>query len=836
MTEQTNDKRLHLTLPKTSTTQPYTAHSHGGGSSTALPQRDRQTHGQTLKTQLQLVKTMSSLARSRQEGLQLISGFGVQVEFVGQPDVALAFESLGSEIGRNKARHIEVLSIHKEGEITSANVFIPDGKITHFEKYLEDYLDEKRRADGVPADHKSLINTLSAIRLAGIKSLWTDDPRLLPENLDEAFWWEVWLPVRDNRNAVVTDFYRISHETECLVSEHKVDFPERTITWMYGSQRQFSQANLLLNCVAELRRAKDTAEFFEGLPASEQRFWVDEALQRLQVPSTEDDVPYICLLDSGVNRGHAMLSPVLHQQDTLTVNDEWGTNDTANHGTGLAGVAIYGDMFDVMQSTEAIEISHRLESVKLTPNHGANAGNAKQHAYLFSSAVARPEILNGQRRRIFSSAVTATAYRDFGRPSAWSSMVDSLAVDALADEPFPRLFVLSAGNILDRDHWGSYPASLSANQIHDPGQSWNALTVGAFTNKVELNEPYFTPVADQGALSPFTTTSSGWDSVWPFKPDVVFEGGNAASNTQFVDNFASLELLTTSSSPHRQFWTTNATSAASALCARMAAKLMRQYPAYRPETIRALITHSAQWTPAMLRMYPVHNKASYVQLIRHCGWGAPDVERALWSVKNSLSLVAEDTLKPYRKTRNGIKTCDLNLHALPWPLEQLQTLQNTQVELRVTLSYFIEPNPSARGGASKYHYPSHRLRFAMKRQTESLDEFRTRINAAAEAEENGHGTSGNDDNWLLGATQRHKGSLHQDVWRGPAAELANCGYLAVYPAQGWWRTRGALERYDSEAKYSLVISIHAPETDVDLYATVESMVENLVENPVQTSI
>lgn len=124
---------------------------------------------------------------------------------------------------------------------------------------------------------------------------------------------------------------------------------------------------------------------------------------------------------------------------------------------------------------------------------------------------------------------------------------------------------------------------------------------------------------------------------------------------------------------------------------------MAQYPEYRPETIRALITHSAQWTPAMLRMYPARNKSGFAQLIRHCGWGSPDVERALWSVKNSLTLVAEDSLYPYRKTRDGIKTRDLNLHALPWPLEQLGELQDTQVELRVTLSYFIEPNPSARG-------------------------------------------------------------------------------------------------------------------------------------------
>jgi hypothetical protein len=109
----------------------------------------------------------------------------------------------------------------------------------------------------------------------------------------------------------------------------------------------------------------------------------------------------------------------------------------------------------------------------------------------------------------------------------------------------------------------------------------------------------------------------------------------------------------------------------------------------------------------------------------------------------------------------------------------------------------------------------HRLRFAMKRPTERLDEFRTRINAAAETG-GVSAVSGNDSNWLLGFRQRHKGSLHQDIWRGTAAELANCGYLAVFPGQGWWKTRRALERYDSEANYSLIVSIHAPETDVDL--------------------
>lgn len=194
MTEQTNDKRQHLTLPKTSTSQLYKAHASGGGSSPTVPELDRQTHGQALSVQLQQVKAIAARLHEAQNRLTLRSGIGVQVEFVGQPHVALAFESLGNERGRNEAKRIEVLSVHTVGNVTSANVFIPEGKIAHFEGYIQDYLTEKHRVDGVAADHKSLINTLSAIRLAGIKSLWTDDLNLLPADLDEEFWWEVWLP------------------------------------------------------------------------------------------------------------------------------------------------------------------------------------------------------------------------------------------------------------------------------------------------------------------------------------------------------------------------------------------------------------------------------------------------------------------------------------------------------------------------------------------------------------------------------------------------------------------------------------------------------------------
>lgn len=832
MTEPAANKRPHFILHGTAKNEPFTIPKTGGGDSPELPERDRRLHGQMLSTQLQQVRAIAAQARDYQRTAALQSGIGIQVEFVGQPDVALAFESLSYERNSDRSKNIEVLSLHvSEENITSANVFIPDGKITHFENYLNAYLEDRRSGGGTSLAHTPLINTLSAIRLSSIRSLWTDDGDLLPADPEEGFWWEVWLPVRSNRDAVLADFRTILSATECIASEHAVTFPERTVTWMFGSQREFSHSGLLLNCVAELRRAKETAEFFTHESYTEQGLWAEDVLARLCVPDEGGTPPYICLLDSGLNRAHPLISPFVRQADVHTVNEAWGTDDRVSHGTGLAGLALYGDMFDAIISQGGIDISHRLESVKLISEPGEQNGDAHDHAYLFSMAVTRPEILFGERKRVFSSAVTATDYRDFGKPSAWSAMVDSLASDTGSEPAFPRLFVLSAGNILNRNHWQTYPASLSVNQIHDPAQAWNALTVGASTCKSALEEPGFSVLAGEGGLSPFTSTSSGWDSVWPLKPDIVFEGGNAGTDGTMSDNFGSLELLTANARFQRNlFTTTNATSAASALAARMAARLMTQFPDLRPETIRGLMTHSARWTPKMLEMYPANTQSGYANLIRHCGWGIPDQNLAVWSINNSLSLIEESSLRPYRKTSAGIKTNEMNVHALPWPAEELLALRDTPVEMRVTLSYFIEPNPSARGAASKFYYPSHRLRFAMKRPTEQTDDFRARINAAARVAGEETTVSGNDKNWLLGKTQRHKGSLHQDIWQGTAAELANCGCLAVYPGQGWWRSRQALEKYDSDAKYSLIVSIHVPGTEVDLLTPVQTQIDALIAN------
>ena len=496
----------------------------------------------------------------------------------------------------------------------------------------------------------------------------------------------------------------------------------------------------------------------------------------------------------------------------------------------MAGLALAGNLTELFSVSAPIEIDHRLESVKLLHHDGAHGNDSRHHGYLTAEAVSRPEIDAPARRRVFGMAVTAKANRDRGRPSGWSATLDALAADSDGEGASPRLLVVSAGNV-DQD-WQQYPHINDTDGIHDPAQAWNALTVGAYTNLTHVTEPgaaAYTPgaIAPYGGLSPFSTTSLTWQKQWPLKPDVVFEGGNVAANRVNPTPVPSLSLLTTHHRvAERLFSTTNATSAATALASRMAAQMMAAYPELWPETIRGLIVHSAEWTPAMKSAYLPSDRApdkkDYLQLVQRCGFGAPDLHRALWTVDNSLTMIVQSSLQPYEKTTGKpAATRDMHLHALPWPKGTLENLGDTQVEMQVTLSYFVEPNPSQRGH-SRYRYESHGLRFDVKRPTESIRAFRARVNAAAEAQASS--STPDDPHWLVGVRNRHRGSLHADIWIGSAAELASRANIAVFPTQGWWRLRHALGCVNRTARYALVVSIRAPDIDVDLYTEVANLV------------
>ncbi len=825
MDESRTSRRYHFVLSNTSQTEKYQPIKKTIKTSKAPDPIDRAAHGQGLLGQLTTLKSIAEQAKNQQQQAGINSGLGLQIQFSSLPDVELALQSLS-----DARAGIELLNVRHDEHQTYATVFVPDGKLDVFERKIQEYIEERKGSKGQALDHKALINTIKEIRNAAFSELWTDERSALPVSDQEPIWWEVWLPIMGNRQSTNRRFRTIAEQIGFELSADELYFPERSILLMHGTQVQIQQSMMLLNNIAELKRAKETAEFFDSLNPTEHSEWSDELLERTQWPL--ESAPHICILDTGVNAGHPLLAQSLNISDLHTIDHTWGIADQNGHGTEMAGLTVWGDLTQSLASSDPVVLTHRLESVKILPHNGGNIG--RHHGNLTLEAVARPEISAPNRQRVFSMAVTAKDNRDQGKPSAWSATLDSLACDVDGEGLTPRLLIVSGGNINDPNAWANYPDSNSTDSIHDPGQAWNILTVGAYTEKTDITEANtgcYSAIAPSGGLSPFSTTSLTWQKHWPLKPDVVFEGGNVAKDALGPVTMFSLSLLTTSHElTNRLLTATNATSSATALCSRMAAQLMAQYPNLWPETVRALIVHSAEWTEQMKADFlnPQERSGDYQYLIRHCGFGVPNLERALWSTSNSLTLIVQDELQPFvREDKGEPKLREMHLHSLPWPQEALMNLGATPVEMRVTLSYFIEPSPGIveRGAGGRYRYESHGLRFDVKRPLEKPDNFRARINQRIRNEEEGsYAGGGFDPDWRLGPNLRHLGSLHSDTWTGTAADLAERGILAVYPVAGWWKTSKKLERYDKTARYALIISIRTPETDVDLYNAIENLV------------
>jgi hypothetical protein len=820
MPDRISENLPHLLIKGTAETELYRSPKSFGGEF-KLPPRQRSKHGNKLLSQLESLRREAEILGQEQVAFGVDVGNGIYIQFESEPGFKLKFESL--DLIRSG---IELVNVKDIGDKTYAVCFVPEGKLTHFVKLVTAYLEQETKSKK-PRNQK-LIESISKIRRAMLEALWTDDPGEMPTG-EEEVWWEVWLRTGDDRNAFQRSFEEHAARIGLVIDSSNILFPDRTVCLAYGSKSQMSTSVNLLNSIAELRKAKETADFFTSLTPSEQFDWVDEALKRIEGPYSDDFA--VCILDTGINNEHPLIRPALQLSDMHTYEPSWGITDHDNHGTEMAGLSIYGDLIETLASGSPIFLKHKLESVKILPPRGDNPPYL--YGAITTEAIARAEITAPVRQRTICMAVTTKDFRDRGKPSSWSACLDKLTSGA--DDDRARLIVVSAGNT-DLRQRHRYPESNQADAIHDPGQGWNALTVGAYTEKIFMDPqeyPGWIPVAPQGDLSPCSCTSMAWQRPWPIKPDIVLEGGNMATDptngeADFVD---SLCLLTT----NRQFTqkplvVTGETSAATALASRMATVLWAEYPDYWPESIRGLLVHSADWTEAMKgRFRSLTSRSGKEILLRYCGFGVPNLNRAMWSAQNALTLIAQDSLQPFDKFENSFKTRDLNLHRIPWPIQELEELGETEVEMRVTLSYFIEPNPARRGWTRRYSYASHGLRFEVKTPTETPNQFRRRINQLARDEELGNPSSSDAAKWFLGPDLRALGSIHADRWTGTAVELAQRGLVAVYPVIGWWRERHQLGRWAKRARYSLIISIKTPETDLDIYTPVENLIRAKVE-------
>lgn len=803
------------------------------GKQPRIPQRDRAAHSAKLLQQFDAIWNQKKQLEQTRSAEKIATREGTYLSFTSSADHDLITKSL-----ENIKKGIRLLNVKEENidadhKQIKATVYIPNGMEGFFISKIAKYQAEEL-SPGKPKN-APLVNSINDVSIALLEGLWTDRIKLIPQEISK--WCEAWLNVnpKDNKEQEQIALFLITLENIGIeYKKNTIIFPERAVLLINASREQLIELMLQSDLLAEFRAGQEPAGFWVNESAKEQQTWVDDLLQRTQQIESRIKV---CVLDSGVNNGHQLLQPLIDNANTLAVDNAWGTNDHetgAGHGTLMAGIAGYGAMEAILLSNASIPITHKICSVKILPPPSIVGTPKELWGDVTAQGISRAEIQNPEMFLVYCMSVTSKQDAEQGRPSSWSGAIDNLVYGNAEN---PRLIIISAGNIRDEDAWRDYPNSNYVTTIENPAQSWNSVVVGAYTEKNQVNDDKFRDykfLAKQGELSPYSSTSLVWEKRWPIKPDVVFEGGNLFSAPDAsITTHEDLEVLSTSKRFNvKPFDTINATSAAAAQAAWFAAKIAFTYPDAWPETVRALMIHSAFWNDAMRNQLNVRqgNRGDFKNLLRVFGFGIPELERALYSQESALTFIAQELIQPFGfNEKKQPETNEIHFFSLPWPKEILLEMGKTPVRLRVTLSYFIEPGAGEIGWKDKYRYQSHGLRFDINNVGEDQDDFRKRVNI--EAREENEEVSGNSgsNRWVIGSKNRANGSIHSDYWEGTAADLATCNLIAVFPIIGWWRERKHLEKVENTTRYSLIISLETPAQDVELYTTVKNMIEVPIE-------
>lgn len=817
----------HISLNGYTSSFPYS--THGGGGFNLKPRSNRHQHG-------------TRIERSFKDAVNDFSQGNVDYEFVYiEFESAINFELTYDrfEDARGDIRLASCKAVfgndgNNEEQISyKIAVYLNKRAVVTFLDKIEKYLNED--TPGGKPKNQNLIANIENIRAATLESFWQETDIEFP-GYNESVWWEVWFSNGNSEEirATISSF----RENGLIVNERILEFPENIVGLVSGTPKQLANTLLYIDNLAELRKPLETSDFFTNLDKTWEGEFIDDIKSRINNIIDQNNV-VVCLLDTGINRANPLLEDLIPARNLDSINPAWTNSDSFRHGHGtpMAGMIIYGDLNEPLNSSRLVNITNNVESIKIIDASTAN--DPELYGKITLEAIASAEIMNPRVKRIVCLAVTAPDHKYLGRPSSWSAAVDQKLFGSINDRNDNTLILISGGNLPLNDRL-AYPLSNDDFSVEDPAQSFNAITVGSYTDKDRIDTQQFPGaklLAQRGQMSPCNSTSVNWNKRWPRKPDVVFEGGNDGIFNSGILDHDSLKLLSTGVGGVGRSWLTtfSDTSASVALASKFASELYQKYPDYKPETIRALIIHSAEWNNVMLNNINVKDLRTEDKwnLISKVGYGIPSLERAKYSAENSLTMVAERSLTPYKYEDSRAKTNEFDLLDLPWPTDILSDLAEIDVKLKVTLSYFIEPNPGNRLYASDQSYKSHGLRFKMIDRNEGKERFKARVSKAIREEQEDYVQEGSE-NWLLGSQIRDKGSIHKDLWVGSAADLALRNIIAIYPVGGWWKNRKKLMRYNSKVDYSLVISIETESSEVDIYNNVLAQIPISVNIPIST--
>ncbi|WP_181197955.1 S8 family peptidase [Enhygromyxa salina] len=693
--------------------------------------------------------------------------------------------------------------------------------------------DDSKRTPTGKRKHEALVATMNGVALAELSELSTQMTR---EALQKG---SQWLEIVCRGGVYARESSELS-ERQLSRQLERMDESARIAATFLSTTSVVFYVQLTFEQLAALVARVDCI-YEVGLARKEIRDWLyfehdKDADLGLTLTPPPESAPTVVLLDSGIADWHPLLAAAIRSTHSVVPGIDSAV-DVDGHGTGTAGVALHLDGVGDLLAARGGDAHHWISSVKLLTSESSSSDGAARAQWppMTVDAVRRVEA-SGGGPFIFATSVTAPIRRL--EPTMWSQAIEQLAWN----DGEGRLILISAGNIASNEVSviKDYPQLNLIHSIEDPAQAWNALTVGAVASRDDMppeEYPEHEPVGEVGGIYPLTTSRPVDSDRVPNKPEVVLGGGNVAYDGYLPD--ATVPTLTTLTAGHRRahplasMW---ATSEATARAAHLAARIWRSDPSLRPATVRGLIAHSASWTEVMKEQFE-----SLDDRLRICGFGLPDPELAIACTRSRATVIVEDVIPsghvvqvpkdPPPKRPDTPKMTDkivrlAKFFRLPVPQDLLLAHPQTQVELRVTLSYFAEIHTFRRRS-----FRGLDLRWDMQGPQEKELPFRQRINKLLRAR--GSGAAGDERRarsfaWDIGPQRRQRGTVQSDRWRGDASYLAGHKLIAVMPRLGWWNERA--EFRTKELPFSLIVTIEAE--GLDLYTSIAVALEHGLEIPV----
>lgn len=489
------------------------------------------------------------------------------------------------------------------------------------------------------------------------------------------------------------------------------------------------------------------------------------------------DAPLATILDSGIFTGNPLLENMVVAEEEFDTTENT-TTDMNGHGTGVAGIVVYGD-FDNCLKTHTFRPLVRVCNGKII--HDENGclcfPNDKRPEQIVKEAI--EYFYKEFGCRIFNlSAGDGDHLYSGGRQFAWAEMLDQLSRE------LDVVIIISAGNVSEpelkeftsRDELMELCRDQLFQPEHkliDPATSALGITVGSITRFAEpsavLNRATRLSVGKKDYLSVFTRIGKGVNRA--IKPDVVDYGGNYAvsqltrGKNKWEKNDMRLLEPTLNNGNDKIFKGFCGTSFSAPHVTHIAARIERALEMQLHEKpsanlIRAILINSARYTESMVEwgekskdsLYLGKSNPKQERKLRLYGFGRTN-DSLLYSDYNRVTLFTEDKLS----------LRSFHLYKIPVPREFLQIKANKTIS--ISLAY----NPITR--LSRKDYLTNNLWFEVFRKIDedTLVKYKTRKESGEDQEDDlDKFPDENKANFLPGYTEINKGTLQQRIWQKSA--------------------------------------------------------------------